>query len=238
MLLTSMISIKLLLSFIFVVRSNPGYIVPASGPQFEMKELMKRVPSKKLCPYCKVIKPERAVHCHICNKCVDRYEGHCMWIDNCVGRKNSNLYFMWIFYVWLDVFLLGWISMDSIRVTRCEIEHCVYASLCLYCNWLPLHYLVTVGDMVICFFYFVPSGYLCWMQFMNYGRGETTNERFARNNRTASTGSELDTRTSSSIMLQNADAEALLGGHKGKRPAKKGCWLNCKQMCCNKRIVS
>ena len=98
-----MISIKLLLSFIFVVRSNPGYIVPASGPQFEMKELMKRVPSKKLCPYCKVIKPERAVHCHICNKCVDRYEGHCMWIDNCVGRKNSNLYFMWIFYVWLDV---------------------------------------------------------------------------------------------------------------------------------------
>ena len=191
-----------------------------------------------LCPYCKVIKPERAVHCHICNKCVDRYEGHCTWINNCVGRKNSNLYFMWIFYVWLDVFLLGWISMDSIRVTRCEIEHCVYAAMCVYCNWLPLHYLVTYGDMIICFFYFVPSGYLCWMQFMNYGRGETTNERFARNNRTASTGSELDTRTSSSFLLQNQDAEALLGGHKGKRPQKKGCWLNCKQMCCNKRIVS
>jgi hypothetical protein len=92
--------------------------------------------------------------------------------------------------------------------------------------------------MVICFFYFVPSGYLCWMQFVNYGRGETTNERFARANRTQSTGSELDTRTSSSILLQNADAEALLAGHRGKRPAKKGCWLNCKQMCCNKRIIS
>ena len=185
------------------------------------------MPSKQLCPYCKVIKPERAEHCHVCNKCVDRFEGHCTWINNCVGRKNSNLYFMWIFYVWLDVFLLGWISMDSIRVTECEIEHCVYASLCVYCNWLPMHYLVTVGDMIICFFYFVPSGYLCWMQFANYGRGETTNERFARNNRAVSNATENE-RENSSLLLQNHgnDAEALLG-HKPKRPAKKGCWANC-----------
>lgn len=195
MLSTSMISAKLLLSFLLVVRANPGYVEKEAGPDFEFKELLKKVPSKHLCPYCKVIKPERAEHCHICNKCVDRYEGHCTWLNNCVGRKNSNMYMVWIFYVWLEVFLLGWIAMDSIVVTKCEIDHCVYAALCLYCNWLPVHYLVTVGDMIICFFYFFPSGYLCWMQFMNYGRGETTYERFSRNNRTASSGSELDTQS-------------------------------------------
>jgi len=180
MLSTSMISIKLLMAFVFIVRSNPGYVEQGTGSQFEMMNLLKKVPSSQLCAYCKVIKPERAEHCHVCNRCVDRYEGHCTWINNCVGRKNSNMYMMFVFYVWLDVFLLGWISMDSIGVTACEIEHCVYASLCVYCNWLPVHYIVTVGDMLICFFFFVPTSYLCWMQFVNYGRGETTNERFAR----------------------------------------------------------
>jgi len=40
MLSTSMISIKLILAFYFSVRSNPGYIEPATGPKFEMKALM------------------------------------------------------------------------------------------------------------------------------------------------------------------------------------------------------
>jgi len=97
--------------------------------------------------------------------------------------------------------------------------------------------MVIVAIVISAFFGFAGSA-LCSVHVINYVRGKTTNERFARNNRTASTGSELDTRTSSSFLLQNQDAEALLGGHKGKRPQKKGCWLNCKQMCCNKRIVS
>jgi hypothetical protein len=70
------------------------------------------------------------------------------------------------------------------------------------------------------------------MQFVNYSRNETTNERFARGNRAAS---ELDTAGS----FVTSDSEALLGGgHKTKRTSKKGCWFNCKMMCCNKRIVS
>jgi hypothetical protein len=66
--------------------------------------------------------------------------------------------------------------------------------------------------MIICFFYFFPSGFLCWMQFMNYGRGETTNERFARNNRTTSNASELESHTNSSSVLTSnqVDGEALL----------------------------
>lgn len=90
--------------------------------------------------------------------------------------------------------------------------------------------------MLICFFFFVPTSYLCCVQFKNYSRGQTTNERFARTNRSASTASELDTHTSSSNLA--ADAEALLAGNKGQRPVKKGCWLNCRQMCCMKRIIS
>ena len=190
MLSTTLISVKLAFSFWLAVRSNPGYIEPGEGKEFEFKELIKKVPTNKLCPECKVIKTRRSKHCTVCNRCVDRYEGHCVWLNNCIGRQNSNLYMVFIFYVWLDVFLIGWISMASIAVTDCNVEEygtpCVYKSLCLGCHNLAIHYIVTVGDMIICYFFMIPTTWYTIMQFVNYGRGETTNERFARAARTQS----------------------------------------------------
>lgn len=90
--------------------------------------------------------------------------------------------------------------------------------------------------LIVTIFFGFAAAALFSVHFVNYIRGKTTNERFARTNRTASTASELDTHTSSSNLA--ADAEALLAGNKGQRPVKKGCWLNCKQMCCMKRIIS
>ena len=184
MLSTSLISIKLLISFWVGVRSKPGYLEPGLGPQFKLSELVKVVPADKICPECRVIKTPRSKHCTVCNKCVDRYEGHCVWLNNCIGRGNSNAYMVFIFYVWLDVFLIGWISMSSIIVTSCNTEHygtpCVYRSLCLGCTNLVIHYIVTVGDMIICFWIMIPTTWYTIMQFVNYGRDETTHEMFVR----------------------------------------------------------
>lgn len=41
-----------------------------------------------LCPECLIIKTPRSRHCSVCNKCVERYDHHCPWINNCVGIKN------------------------------------------------------------------------------------------------------------------------------------------------------
>lgn len=179
MLSTSMIAGKLLISFFVTAHSEPGYLERGKGSEFEFANLLKKVPLNHLCFECKLIKAPRSKHCTICNRCVDRYEGHCVWLDNCVGRKNANLYFTFIFYVWLTVFLFGWIAMDSIRVTECEIDHCIYDSLCVGCHYMPLHYLTTVGGMVVCFFYFVPTSYLCTRQWINYAQNKTTNELHA-----------------------------------------------------------
>lgn len=71
---TTLVSAKLLLSFVLAVRSKPGYLERGQGEEFEMENLLKHVPSEKICPFCKVIKTPRSKHCATCNKCVDRFE--------------------------------------------------------------------------------------------------------------------------------------------------------------------
>lgn len=55
--------------------------------------MMKSFDPVLLCPDCEVIRTDRSRHCSICNKCVERFDHHCPWINNCVGINNHG-YFM------------------------------------------------------------------------------------------------------------------------------------------------
>ena len=49
-----------------------------------------------LCPDCKVLRTPRSRHCYQCNKCVDRFDHHCPWINNCVGSNNYKIFYIFI----------------------------------------------------------------------------------------------------------------------------------------------
>lgn len=43
--------------------------------------------------YCSSsVKPERAHHCSICERCVRRMDHHCPWVNNCVGEGNQKYF--------------------------------------------------------------------------------------------------------------------------------------------------
>lgn len=176
---------KFAMTFGMLSYKDPGYILP--DPELNWEEVMKKIPSKYLCLVCKVIRPPRAQHCNVCNKCVDRYDGHSFWTDSCVGRKNAGIYFAFIFYVWLNTFLLGWIAMASIPVKHCEFvdRECVYHMLCVFCNVEWFHNFICYFDMIVCFGFMIPGTYHLWIQCANFCKNETTYERFAKKNRQA-----------------------------------------------------
>ena len=58
----------------------------------------------KFCVTCKIFRPPGASHCKHCNVCVERYDHHCPWVGNCIGRKNYPDFFYFLTY--LDAFIL------------------------------------------------------------------------------------------------------------------------------------
>jgi hypothetical protein len=188
-------------------------------------DLLKEVHPCEMCPDCQVMRSNRSKHCAICNRCVERFDHHCPWINNCVGVKNHNSFIVFIYSLVLTLIALAVSSCVSFGAKA--YEHQVYplGELCLgnLCTINGFRDTVCGINIVICGFFGFPGTALCLVHTLNYCKNKTTNERFAKskNNATASMASESDATSKN--------------GQEAQEAQEPGCFGNCTRMCCTKR---
>ena len=88
--ISMLIDLIMLISFFLMVFRNPGFIGQTDET---FQSLLESNEPELLCPECEVKRTQRSIHCVICGKCVDVYDHHCPWVDNCIG-VNNHLNFM------------------------------------------------------------------------------------------------------------------------------------------------
>lgn len=95
----------------------------------------------RLCHSCKTIKPLRASHCKICNKCVLAFDHHCPYVQNCIGYKNRVFFFM--FVTTFEILQLVVLQVAYITLTNNPRQYILYPGLFIICL-----YTLMVGFLV------------------------------------------------------------------------------------------
>ena len=85
--------ILIIIVYSLLIKSDPGIIISNDEKDwFELVDLGYYI--NDYCPYCKIKKTVRVKHCFICNKCIEGFDHHFIFIDNCIGDGNENLFFL------------------------------------------------------------------------------------------------------------------------------------------------
>ncbi|KAI6204380.1 Palmitoyltransferase [Aphelenchoides besseyi] len=79
------------------------------------------------CHKCASVKPERAHHCSVCDRCIRRMDHHCPWVNNCVGEKNQKTFVLFTLYIALmSIHVLIWTIAQFVFCVDEDFRGCSY----------------------------------------------------------------------------------------------------------------
>ena len=91
------ISFIIIIGLFFMLHfSDPGRVKTKRYMSF-IDIINKDEDINNFCPQCKVkITSIHTKHCIICDDCFEEFDHHCFWVDNCIGKNNFGLFFIFL----------------------------------------------------------------------------------------------------------------------------------------------
>ena len=143
----SILIFLIMLSFILIKNSDPGYIESDNRNWIEYVE--SGIYINDYCPYCKIKKTIRVKHCFICNKCVEGFEHHCIWIDNCIGDKNWRLFSFFLFVNLLNLIFSFYVCFKCYFEGNYQLIQ-YYNNIPIWLQSMNLSNYISILIMVVC----------------------------------------------------------------------------------------
>lgn len=120
-------SILAFVSHLKTMLTDPG-AVPKGNATDEYIERLQAIDDNRViykCHKCCSIKPKRAHHCSVCERCIRRMDHHCPWVNNCVGEANQKFFVLFTMYIaLLSAHALYWGIWQFMLCVESEWSRC------------------------------------------------------------------------------------------------------------------